>query len=131
MKIKNEIVIKIFEHGEKESPIEACGYLAGIGSIVTKHFPLRNIDQSSEHFSFDPGEQFNVNRLVRKEGIEILGIYHTHPASPARPSEEDIKLAFDPNIIYIIASLIDRERQIKAFRIIKGQVQEEKIILED
>jgi [CysO sulfur-carrier protein]-S-L-cysteine hydrolase len=131
MKIKNEIVKKIFAQGEQEAPLEACGYLAGKDDGVTRQFPMRNQDQSSEHFNLDPQEQFSVIRQARSEGLEILAVYHTHPASLARPSPEDIKLAYDPNIIYVIASLLDGSQQIKAFRIVQGQVTEEELKLEE
>lgn len=130
MRIKSEIAKKIFAQGEQEAPLEACGYLAGKAAEIMKHFPMRNQDQSSEHFSLDPQEQFSVIRRARSEGLEILAVYHTHPASPARPSLEDIKLAYDPNIIYVIASLLNGSQQIKAFRIVKGQVTDEKLIIE-
>lgn len=111
--------------------MEACGYLAGKGDEVTGYFPMRNQDQSSEHFTLDPQEQFSVIRRARSEGLEVLAVYHTHPVSPARPSPEDIKLAYDPNIIYVIASLLNGSQQIKAFRIVKGQVTEEELIIEE
>ncbi|MBI5555156.1 MAG: M67 family metallopeptidase [Elusimicrobia bacterium] len=131
MRIKGEIVNKIFAQGEQEAPLEACGYLAGEKDRITNHFPLRNVDQSSEHFSLDPQEQFSVIRRARSEGLAILAVYHTHPASLPRPSAEDIKLAYDPNIIYVIASLLNGHQQIKAFWIIKGQVTAEELIIEE
>ena len=72
-------------------------------------------------------------RDMRAKDWVLLGNYHSHPASPARPSDEDIRLAFDPAASYLIISLIDREQpELRGFRIQKGIVEEESIvILED
>lgn len=131
MKITKKIIKKLFEHGEKEAPIEACGYLSGINDEVVKFYPMKNIDHGTKHFTFDPQEQFDVMQKVRAEELEILAVYHTHPGSPARPSEEDIKLAYDPEIIYVISSLKENDKSIKAFKIINGQVTEEELIMKE
>ncbi|MCD8193487.1 MAG: M67 family metallopeptidase, partial [Tannerellaceae bacterium] len=79
-----------------------------------------NPPQSPEHFSFDPQEQFAAIRYARTAGLEIIGNWHSHPATPARPSEEDIRLAFDPQIHYFILSLAQEEPVLNAYRIING-----------
>lgn len=113
MKIPRTIIAEIAAHAEAEKPIEACGYLAGSGEQVAKLFRLTNLDQSPEHFSFDAKEQFRVTKEARLAGLRLLAVYHSHPASPARLSEEDKRLTFDPNIIYVIHSLLNHET--KAF----------------
>ncbi len=102
IKIKKFIIDEIKEHGLKDAPIEACGYLAGIkrDNIILKSIKMKNVDNSPEHFSFDVKEQFAVMKNLRNEGLEILGVYHTHPITAARMSEEDIRLANDINLIY-------------------------------
>lgn len=130
MKIKQSLVSEIFSQGRAEAPIEACGYLSGNGDKVEKRYPMKNVDNSPEHFSFDPKEQFAALKEARAEGRQIIAVYHTHPASPARPSGEDIKLAYDPSLIYVIASLILPET-IKAFRINNGAVMEESMEIEE
>ena len=127
LQIPKQIVNDLFDHAKNGLPEEVCGYLAGIGREVTKQFRLTNIDHSNEHFSFDPKEQFQVVREARKEGLEILANYHSHPETPARPSEEDIRLAFDPNISYVIVSLAEKLPDIKSFRIKDGKVEKEEI----
>jgi len=131
MIILKDTINEIFRQGDGDAPIEACGYLLGCGGDVRKAVPMINVDQSSEHFALVPGEQFAVIRQARLEGLEIIAVYHTHPATPARPSAEDIKLAFDPNIIYVIASLAPKTRAVKAFRIAKGEVSEEEITVKE
>ncbi|MDO9340144.1 MAG: M67 family metallopeptidase, partial [Bacteroidales bacterium] len=84
-------------------------------------------DNSEEHFSFDPAEQFTVVRKVREAGIGIMANYHSHPKSPARPSEEDIRMAYDPDILYLIISLAYKTPQIKAYKIRQSKVEEETI----
>jgi proteasome lid subunit RPN8/RPN11 len=125
MKIKKDLIEKIFARGEFDAPVEICGYLAGIGDTVAEDYPVTNIERSAEHFTMEPKEQFDAMRRARADGLKILAVYHTHPATPARPSDEDIRLAFDPAIVYVIASLAGGARSIKAFRILSGKVVNE------
>jgi proteasome lid subunit RPN8/RPN11 len=119
----NEMIL----HALKDKPLEACGYLAGLNGEVTYAIPMKNIDESHEHFSFDPQEQFDVFKKTQKEGLRLIGVYHSHPETPARPSEEDIRLAYDPNVSYVIVSLADTEPDVKSFIIKNKTVEKEEI----
>ncbi|WP_420239192.1 M67 family metallopeptidase [Telmatobacter bradus] len=131
MRITHEAYQKIVEHAIEDAPIEACGYLAAVddaaGGVIVEAIRLRNVDASEEHFSFDPAEQFAVVRAIRKSGRKLLAVYHSHPASPARPSQEDIRLAFDAELSYVIASLAGTEPDVRSFRIRNGDVEREEI----
>jgi proteasome lid subunit RPN8/RPN11 len=126
--IPKSILDALIAQARKELPNEACGLLVGSRDVarhVFQHYPLTNIDHSPEHFSFDPKEQFHVLKEARTQGLQIIANYHSHPESPARPSEEDIRLAFDPTMIYIILSLQKKDSPvIKAFLIKEGKVEE-------
>lgn len=127
LRISRQIINDIINHARLGLPEEVCGYLAGNDKEITRQFELTNVDHSNEHFSFDPAEQFHVVRETRKAGLEILANYHSHPETPARPSQEDIRLAFDPNISYVIVSLAAEVPEIKSFRIQNGEVEKEEI----
>lgn len=125
MKIPRAIVNAILAQAEAAVPIEACGYLAGNDGVVVSHFPMTNVDQSEIHFAFDPEEQFQVIKAARQQALQLIGVYHSHPTTPARPSEEDIRLAYDPDMVHVIVSLADHGRGLKAFRIKAGRVTPE------
>ncbi len=125
MKITKGILEKIYEQAEEEAPLEACGYLAGKEGFITSHYKMTNADKSETHFSLDPKEQFQVAKSVRADGSDLIAVYHSHPASPARPSEEDIRLAHDSSIIYVIVSLENENRTCGAFTINNGMVTPE------
>ncbi len=129
LRIPQQIIDEITVQARQGLPEEICGYLAGRNGQVTRCFPMTNTDHSPEHFSFDPAEQFQVVRQVRKEGLEILANYHSHPATPARPSQEDIRLAYDPDISYVIVSLATGSPDVRSFRIRKGEVEKEEILV--
>jgi [CysO sulfur-carrier protein]-S-L-cysteine hydrolase len=120
IRIPAYIIDGIIAQAIGELPNEACGLLVGSGSDVLKQYALTNIDRSPEHFSFDPAEQFQVFREARTDGREIIANYHSHPETPSRPSEEDIRLAYDPNILYLIVSLAAEVPVLKAFNIQNG-----------
>ncbi|MBU4252100.1 MAG: M67 family metallopeptidase [Candidatus Omnitrophica bacterium] len=128
MKILRKVIREIVDHAKQEAPLEACGYLGSKDGIIKKIYALTNIDKSNEHFSFEPKEQFLAVKDARAQGLEICAVYHSHPASPARPSQEDIKLAYDPNMSYFIISLADGNKELRAFSIKSGVIVE--IILE-
>lgn len=118
---------KIVEQGKREFPLECCGYLAGVKEgenvVIKEAISLRNIDESSEHFSMDAKEQFNAIREIRSKEMVLIGNYHSHPYTPSRPSEEDKRLAFDPNAVYGILSLEKEEPVFKLFEIRKDNVK--------
>jgi proteasome lid subunit RPN8/RPN11 len=115
-------------HAQDGFPLEVCGILGGSGETVSVNYRMTNTDASNEHFMMDPREQFTVVKDLRAKGLSMLAIYHSHPETPARPSEEDIKLALTPDVSYVIISLADAAApDIKSFNIISGNVQLEEI----
>jgi proteasome lid subunit RPN8/RPN11 len=126
LKIAKWIHDDIISHARAGFPLEVCGILGGVAGEVSAIYPMTNTDQSNEHFMMDPREQFSVIKQLRGRGLEMLAVYHSHPETPARPSEEDIRLALTPGISYIIASLAEPERPVvNSFRINGGSVQVE------
>ena len=130
MIITQDAIERIIAHAEREAPIEACGYLAGTDDWITTFYELKNIDGREDHFSFDPQEQFAVHKKARQAGLRIIGVYHSHPITPARPSAEDIALAYDPASLYIIVSLLGGKPVVKGFWIRQGTVSEESLNVE-
>lgn len=124
MKIKKPVIEAVIKHARRDAPLEACGYLAARDGIITASYPLSNVDKSNEHFSFDPKEQFTAMRDARSKGLDLCAVYHSHPNTPARPSDEDIRLARDPAVLYAIISLAGGKEDIRVFKI-KGQMAEQ------
>lgn len=122
LQIEKKILTALLAHGRREEPNEACGYLAARDGVVCRHFELRNIDAAPDHYSMDPAEQFAVIRRMRDEGLQVAAVYHSHPETPARPSVEDIRLAHDPGMTYVIVSLMAGVEPVRAFKIKQGEV---------
>lgn len=115
--LKKEDYEKILAHARKEKPDEACGLIAGVDRDdgvreVQKVYLLTNIDHTSEHFSIDPQEQLAAVKDMRSNGLKPLGNWHSHPSSPSRSSQEDIRLAFDKKASYMILSLMDEDHPV-------------------
>ncbi|AJE02786.1 M67 family metallopeptidase [Geobacter pickeringii] len=127
LKIPHNIYDDLIAHARADFPIEACGILGGIDGAVSAIFRMANTDRSNEHFMMDPKEQFAVVKELRSRGLAMLAVYHSHPESPARPSEEDIRLALTPGVSYVIVSLAGAEPDVKSFRIVDGVVEPEPI----
>ena len=68
-------------------------------------------------------------RYAREKGLKILANWHSHPASPSRPSQEDLRLANDPSIRYAILSLLDGEPKLNSFKILNGEVVDKEVHL--
>lgn len=128
--INRKVLEAIIAQAREELPYEACGYLAEKNGLVEAAIALVNTDKAADHFSLDPAEQFAAIKAMRGDGQSLRAVYHSHPETPARPSIEDIRLAYDPEISYVIISLADPERiEVKSFRISQGQVLPEEIQL--
>ena len=121
MKIEQHVIDELIAQDQKDAPNETCGYLLGIDNVVTENYWMENIDHSPEHFSFAPKDQFAALKYARSKGLRILANWHSHPASPSRPSQEDLRLANDPTIRYAILSLHEGIH-LNSFKILNGEV---------
>ena len=122
MIIPQSIIDQLISQARQDAPNESCGYLLGSDGVVTENYWMENIDHSPEHFSFAPRDQFAALRYARQKGLKILANWHSHPASPSRPSQEDLRLANDPTIRYAILSLLDGKPSLNSFKILNGEV---------
>lgn len=123
LQIPKKILEQMIVQAKEAAPIEACGILAGRDGLAEKYYPMTNADNSSDHFTMEPSEQFAVVKAMRADGTEMLAVCHSHPETPARPSREDIRLAVTPGATYTILSLaVPDAPDIKAFQIEDGNV---------
>jgi proteasome lid subunit RPN8/RPN11 len=128
MKIPQNIIDQLIAQARQDAPNETCGYLLGREDVVTENYWMENVDHSPEHFSFAPKDQFAAFRYARSKGLCILANWHSHPASPSRPSQEDLRLANDPAIRYAILSLHEGIH-LNSFRILNGRVADKEVHL--
>jgi proteasome lid subunit RPN8/RPN11 len=77
-------------HVERQAPLEACGLLAGENNRVEEVLRIRNAAQSPVRFRMEPREQLQALRWIDEQGLDLVGIFHSHPAGPAVLSPTDI-----------------------------------------
>jgi proteasome lid subunit RPN8/RPN11 len=104
-------------------PHECCGLLLGTGSRVIFALPMRNVAPGVTRYRLDDAEHVEVRRVLRRLAprLEIVGVYHSHPAGAARPSATDVAEAFYPDWIHLIVGLRPRP-VVRAFRLPRGRV---------
>jgi len=127
-----QIFAEIIAHLRSALPHEGCGLLGGKDGRVLKNFPTRNSVASPTEYRVDAKEQLNAFRQMREEGLELIGIYHSHPTSKAYPSETDVRLATYDKPFYMVVSLQDIERpEAKLFWVREGKIEEDKFRCEN
>jgi proteasome lid subunit RPN8/RPN11 len=119
---------ELIAHASEEAPNECCGYLRLEDGSVAEVFRAEN----QRHSPY--GYELGFEALVAANGLDDEGhgvaIYHSHPRSPAEPSQTDINLAQYPDWLQLIVSL-DGEPHVRAWRIADGRVDEEEIDVGD
>ena len=125
IRVRAGVVEEMLRHARSEPGMECCGLLAGVGGVITKIVPAKNALTSATSYEVAPQELFQLFRRMREDGLEHLGIYHSHPVTENFPSPRDIELAGYPNEAYfIISPLPAAQHPIRAFSIRDGIVLE-------
>jgi len=110
----------IADAAESAYPKECCGLLIGRDDgagalVVTRIVESDNLaaGDAFDRFEVDPQLRFNVMRELDGETDggqprhRIIGHYHSHPNHPAQPSEHDLDMAFEPDLVWLIVSVVD------------------------
>ena len=106
VKIKRSAYDGMIKHAEAGFPHEICGVLLGSDGRITNFRECRNLNTERAHdrYELDPVSFKEADEWARKEGLEILGIYHSHPDHPSIASETDRVNAW-PEWVYLIFSI--------------------------
>lgn len=125
LRLPRALADRIVEQARSEHPNEACGLLAGTNGSATRIFPTTNAERSPVIYRIDPKEQFRVFKQIEDEGLELVGIYHSHTRSPAYPSNTDVAQAYYPEAVYLIVSLAQPDSpDLRGYQINDGKVAE-------
>jgi proteasome lid subunit RPN8/RPN11 len=83
-------------------PEEGCGLLAGRDGLVTLALHVENAEHSPVRYRMEPRAQLEGLLSIEAQGLDLLGIYHSHPAGPAVPSATDRAEVYDPETPVLI-----------------------------
>ena len=123
--IEPGILEEVVQHATECLPEEACGFLIGRGDHVQRFVPATNELASATAYNIAPQFLLDQVRELRASGEDLVGIYHSHPATEAVPSSRDVAEAHYPDSVYVIVSLREPARpEIRAFRIVDSRVEE-------
>ena len=78
---------------------------AGPVGRVVRRYPLVNAAASPTAFESEAKSMFGAQKALRRERLEIIAIYHSHPRSPPIPSATDLERSYGPDVINLIVSL--------------------------
>lgn len=100
---------QMVKHAQKEVGYEVCGLIGGHWqpydklAIATQVNKVSNIAGNRRNqYRMDEQEQVRLMSAYSKMGLELVGIYHSHPHGPAIPSPTDIAEASYPDAVYVI-----------------------------
>lgn len=117
--LSTEQVREITDYVDRHAPLEACGLLAGKNDRVERVLFVQNQAQSPVRFVMDPYEQLQAFERIDADGLDLLGIFHSHPAGPETVSPTDIAEAAYA-VVHVICSRKDHEWKLRGFWIEDG-----------
>jgi proteasome lid subunit RPN8/RPN11 len=107
----------MIDHCRAGAPHEACGLLSGVAPLVSAFHPLNNIKASETRYLADPADLIRAVEAIRLAKTEILAIYHSHPRSPAIPSQVDLRENYYDDVPRIIVSLMGEPPDVRTWRL--------------
>jgi proteasome lid subunit RPN8/RPN11 len=128
LEVPRALYTAMLEQARAELPKECCGLLAGrveggVGRVVAR-YPLVNELASPVEFRGEARGQFEACRDMRRQGIEELAIYHSHPTTAPLPSRKDRERNYSENVVNLIISLAGSEPLVRAWWLTATDYQE-------
>ena len=126
--ITRDDIAAMIAHAYAGHPLEACGLLVGTPEGIVRRFvPMTNVAASAVIYTLDPKEHLRAEMSAEDDGLEVIGVMHSHTHSEPYPSSTDVAQAPDPGWHYVIVSLKRGVPETRSYRLIDGSIQEEAI----
>ncbi len=110
----SDVLDAIRQHGADAYPEEGCGFLLGTVTDdgenrvrTIRRAENRQDERRTRRYQLTPDDYREADEAARKQGLDVVGVYHSHPDHPARPSETDLEEATFPGYTYVIVAVQD------------------------
>jgi proteasome lid subunit RPN8/RPN11 len=124
MRISHALLDEVIAHARAEAPNECVGVISGRDGVAVRVIAATNAARSPLRYELEPRELLRIHEAVDESGDDLAAIYHSHTRSDPVPSQTDINLAFYPDALYVIVGLKSGEADVRAWRIVDGDVSE-------
>ena len=131
LQIPESILQAMQDQALRELPNECCGMLGGVidhdqeTAKITHCYPLMNIAESPIRFSADAKELLLVQRQMRRDEVDLLVIYHSHPTSDPIPSQTDLRENFyGSSVACLILGMKSNPPEVRIWRLREEGVEE-------
>ncbi len=135
LRIRGKVIEKIIAQAERDYPYETCGLLLGkfeeSGRTVFGAYETRNSshDRKGDRYEIDPRDYIKAEEKAKEFGLDIVGVYHSHPDHPDRPSQFDQERAFE-GWSYIILSIVKGKAiSYRSWELINEKFREEDVYI--
>jgi proteasome lid subunit RPN8/RPN11 len=119
------MIDEMVAHAREEAPNECCGLVASSNGDAQRVYRAANAERSPVKYVVDPRDQIRIQNEIDDHGWELGAIYHSHTRTEPFPSQTDINLARNwPDPLYVIVGVAGEAPDVRAFRIVDGQVTE-------
>lgn len=124
VEIKQDILQKILDHTRASYPHECCGILLGLltsPKSITDAVKAENTnkERAVDRYEMNPDELLRIEREARQAGLEVVGVYHSHPDHPSSPSEFDRQRGWPEYSYIIVAVKGGAETEVKSWTFIE------------
>ncbi len=119
LRLSRSILEEMLAQARAELPNECCGLLAGFlakgTGRVEKRYPLVNAAASPVEYLSEPRSMFLADKDMRRRGLRLLAIYHSHPTTVPIPSKKDLANHYSPEVVHLIISLASDEPEVRGW----------------
>ncbi len=133
--IPEPLLAEVVEHARSESPNECCGLLGGIisGGVgkAAHRFAIGNDAASPTEYWSNPLDLLRAFRTMRERGLELLAIYHSHPASRPLPSQRDLERnTYGESVVHLIIGLASPLPEVRGWWLTESGSREATLVRE-
>ena len=134
LRLAGSAYVAMLAHAYDGLPDEACGLLVGrprTGQVV-RFEPTENDARSSKLYTIPPMAHLKIERAAEAEGLEVIGVMHSHTHTDPYPSPTDVAQAefTDPAWHFVIVSLRDEAPMLRSYLLADATIVEEPVAVE-
>lgn len=121
---------QMIAHAYGGYPLEACGLLVGAPGRVERFVACTNEAASAVIYTIPGKEHLRAEMAAEDDGMEIIGVFHSHTHTEPYPSPTDVAQAPDPTWQYVIVSLKRQLAEARSYSIVDGAISEREIVVD-